>query len=114
MYITGTVRECGSSPPTTTMVAASVDLLLSLSFYSACAIVVIFILRKLLGTLRHPKTALPPGAKVAIIGAGIAGCSASWSLQRQGFKPIAIEKRPVLGGNAKVHTWSNGVTTGRC
>eukprot|EP00045_Choanoeca_perplexa_P014082 m.163684 g.163684 ORF g.163684 m.163684 type:complete len:498 (+) comp16558_c0_seq1:2542-4035(+) len=83
-----------------------------LSFYIASLIALLWLFKRLLITLRPSKRYLRPGARVAVIGGGIAGCAASWSLKRQGYHPIVIEKRPVLGGNAKVHTWGNGVTTG--
>lgn len=45
-----------------------------------------------------------PG-RVAVIGSGIAGCGAAWALKRSGWDVTIYERNPVVGGNAKVHTW---------
>ncbi len=39
--------------------------------------------------------------RVAIIGGGIAGVSAAWSLHRSGYAVEIFERGPALGGNAK-------------
>jgi predicted NAD/FAD-binding protein len=57
--------------------------------------------------LRPKRVAAPiQGRKVAVIGGGIAGCSAAWSLARAGADVHIFETRPTLGGNAKTHVWS--------
>jgi predicted NAD/FAD-binding protein len=50
--------------------------------------------------------------RVAVVGGGIAGCAAAWSLRRGGCEVHVYESRPVLGGNAKTYTWAPGITTG--
>eukprot|EP00047_Mylnosiga_fluctuans_P012730 m.27573 g.27573 ORF g.27573 m.27573 type:complete len:486 (+) comp4436_c0_seq1:168-1625(+) len=53
--------------------------------------------------------------RVAVVGGGIAGTSAAWSLRQDGFKNITIfEKVATLGGNARVQQWptSPPVTSG--
>eukprot|EP01130_Rhizamoeba_saxonica_P005786 TRINITY_DN2294_c0_g1_i1.p1 TRINITY_DN2294_c0_g1~~TRINITY_DN2294_c0_g1_i1.p1 ORF type:complete len:223 (+),score=19.91 TRINITY_DN2294_c0_g1_i1:52-669(+) len=45
-------------------------------------------------------------SKVAIIGSGIAGSSAAWSLTRSNYHVTVYEKNSVVGGNAKTHQWS--------
>lgn len=50
-----------------------------------------------------------------MIGGGIAGCGAAWSLHRAGFEVELFEAGPTLGGNAKTHAWQvegGTVTTG--
>ncbi len=44
--------------------------------------------------------------KVAIVGGGIAGVGAAWSLHRAGYDVELFEKAPALGGNAKTFRWS--------
>jgi len=44
--------------------------------------------------------------RVAVIGGGIAGVSAAWSLHRSGYPPELFERGPALGGNAKTFRWS--------
>jgi len=44
--------------------------------------------------------------KVAIVGGGIAGVGAAWSLHRAGYEVELFEKAPALGGNAKTFRWS--------
>jgi predicted NAD/FAD-binding protein len=43
--------------------------------------------------------------KVAVVGGGIAGVAAAWSLDRSGFPVELFEKAPALGGNAKTWQW---------
>jgi uncharacterized protein len=43
--------------------------------------------------------------RVAVVGAGIAGCAAAWALDLAGFEVELFEAAPVLGGNAKTHDW---------
>lgn len=43
--------------------------------------------------------------KVAIVGGGIAGVGAAWSLHRAGYDVELFEKGPALGGNAKTFRW---------
>jgi predicted NAD/FAD-binding protein len=43
---------------------------------------------------------------VAIVGGGIAGVAAAWSLQRSGYPVALFEKGPALGGNARTFRWS--------
>lgn len=45
------------------------------------------------------------GQRVAVVGAGIAGCAAAWSLHRAGFSVELFEAAPTVGGNAKTHEW---------
>jgi predicted NAD/FAD-binding protein len=46
------------------------------------------------------------GAKVAVIGGGIAGVAAAWSLHRSGYAVEIFERSPALGGNARTFRWS--------
>lgn len=46
--------------------------------------------------------------RVAVVGGGIAGCGAAWSLARAGVEVELFEAAPTLGGNAKTHLWSVG------
>ena len=52
--------------------------------------------------------------KVAVVGGGIAGCGAAWSLKRAGHDVTIFEAEPSLGGNAKTHEWagSGGAVSG--
>jgi hypothetical protein len=43
--------------------------------------------------------------KVAVVGGGIAGVAAAWSLHRSGFPVELFEKGPALGGNARTFRW---------
>ena len=55
----------------------------------------------------------PPAKRVAVVGGGIAGCTAAWALDRAGLEVELFESEPTLGGNAKTHTWPpTNVTTG--
>ena len=47
-----------------------------------------------------------PKESVAIVGGGIAGVAAAWSLQRSGYPVALFEKGPALGGNARTFRWS--------
>jgi hypothetical protein len=79
----------------------------------------------LLGRLVHvvcgsPRSVPPPlierkssKKKVAVVGGGIGGMGAAWSLARSGFEVEVFEARNDLGGNAKVHEWK-GTTAGAC
>ena len=51
---------------------------------------------------------LPRGARVAVIGGGIAGTAAAWSLaaSKACDEVWLFEPRSVLGGNAKTYAWS--------
>ena len=51
-------------------------------------------------------TRSPAHPRVAVIGGGIAGVSAAWSLDRSGFPVQVFERGPALGGNAKTFRWS--------
>ncbi|MFZ1863647.1 MAG: FAD-dependent oxidoreductase [Polyangiales bacterium] len=42
---------------------------------------------------------------IGIIGGGIAGVGAAWSLHRAGYEVELFEKGPALGGNAKTFRW---------
>ena len=42
---------------------------------------------------------------MAVVGGGIAGVGAAWSLHRAGFPVSLFEARATLGGNAKTHLW---------
>ena len=44
--------------------------------------------------------------KIGVVGGGIAGVGAAWSLQRAGYEVELFEKCPALGGNAKTFRWS--------
>ena len=44
--------------------------------------------------------------RVAVIGGGIAGVSAAWSLHRSGYAVEIFERSSTLGGNAKTFRWS--------
>mmetsp|Transcript_25861 Transcript_25861/g.72414 ORF Transcript_25861/g.72414 Transcript_25861/m.72414 type:complete len:498 (+) Transcript_25861:47-1540(+) len=50
---------------------------------------------------------VPRGGRVAVVGGGIAGCGAAWSLSRAGYKVVLYESRETVGGNAKVNNWGN-------
>jgi predicted NAD/FAD-binding protein len=43
--------------------------------------------------------------KIAVVGGGIAGVGAAWSLHRAGYEVELFEKGPALGGNAKTFRW---------
>jgi len=43
---------------------------------------------------------------ISVIGGGIAGVSAAWSLHRSGFPVRLFEKADQLGGNARSHAWT--------
>eukprot|EP01127_Copromyxa_protea_P001532 TRINITY_DN11507_c0_g1_i1.p1 TRINITY_DN11507_c0_g1~~TRINITY_DN11507_c0_g1_i1.p1 ORF type:complete len:531 (+),score=104.78 TRINITY_DN11507_c0_g1_i1:77-1669(+) len=43
--------------------------------------------------------------RVAIVGAGIAGCGAAWALTKAGHEVVIYERAAVLGGNARVLKW---------
>jgi predicted NAD/FAD-binding protein len=43
--------------------------------------------------------------RIGVVGAGIAGCAAAWSLRRAGFQVELFEAEPSIGGNAKTHDW---------
>jgi glycine/D-amino acid oxidase-like deaminating enzyme len=45
-------------------------------------------------------TELGPGTRVAVIGGGIAGVAAAWSLDRAGYRSELFERGPELGGAA--------------
>jgi predicted NAD/FAD-binding protein len=45
-----------------------------------------------------------PG-RVAVVGGGIAGSAAAWSLARRGYHVELFEKEAELGGNAKTNVW---------
>jgi predicted NAD/FAD-binding protein len=42
---------------------------------------------------------------VAVVGGGIAGVAAAWSLHRSGYPVALFEKGPALGGNARTFRW---------
>jgi hypothetical protein len=44
--------------------------------------------------------------RVAVIGGGIAGCGAAWSLKRSGYDVVVYEAQANLGGSARLHTWN--------
>eukprot|EP01045_Picozoa_sp_COSAG04_P021870 COSAG04_NODE_2391_length_4216_cov_4.177071_5_plen_234_part_00 len=52
--------------------------------------------------------------RVAVIGGGIAGCGAAWSLAAAGYDVHMFEAAERLGGNAKTHEWagSGGAISG--
>lgn len=43
--------------------------------------------------------------RVAIVGGGIAGVAAAWSLHRSGYRVELFERGPALGGNARTFRW---------
>lgn len=43
--------------------------------------------------------------RIGIVGGGIAGVGAAWSLHRAGYQVELFEKGPALGGNAKTFRW---------
>lgn len=53
--------------------------------------------------------------RVAVIGSGIAGCGAAYTLAKSGIDVVLYERKPKFGGNAKSFTWDfngNKVRTG--
>lgn len=44
--------------------------------------------------------------RVAVIGSGVAGTGAAWSLNRAGIDCVVYEKKPKVGGNAKKMVWN--------
>ena len=44
--------------------------------------------------------------KVGVVGGGIAGVGAAWSLHRAGYEVELFERGPALGGNAKTFRWT--------
>ena len=55
---------------------------------------------------RSPPPVPNANRRVCVVGGGIAGTSAAWSLRRAGFAVELFEKKPTLGGNAKSHVWN--------
>ena len=53
-----------------------------------------------------------PRAKVAVVGAGIAGSSCAWALEQDGFNVHLFEADDYVGGNAKTFLWPDGQRTG--
>ena len=49
--------------------------------------------------------------RIAVVGAGIAGVGAAWSLSRAGHEVDIFEANEQLGGNAKTHDWTIGGRT---
>jgi len=48
--------------------------------------------------------------RIAVVGSGIAGAGAAWSLHRAGKDVVVFEKKPKVGGNAKAMQWDvNGM-----
>jgi predicted NAD/FAD-binding protein len=48
----------------------------------------------------------PSGARIAVVGGGIAGVAAAWSLDRAGYRVELFERGEALGGNAKTFRWA--------
>jgi len=48
---------------------------------------------------------LEEGKSIAIIGGGIAGCGAAWTLQRSGYEVYLYEARENVSGNARTFDW---------
>eukprot|EP00040_Diaphanoeca_grandis_P012560 m.63643 g.63643 ORF g.63643 m.63643 type:complete len:515 (+) comp23317_c0_seq1:164-1708(+) len=70
---------------------------------------------KLVGSFASENTINPQTrrrARVAVIGGGIAGCGAAWTLAESGFEVHLFEKQHQVGGNAKRFKWSDSVVTG--
>jgi predicted NAD/FAD-binding protein len=44
--------------------------------------------------------------KIGVVGGGIAGVGAAWSLHRAGYEVELFERGPALGGNAKTFRWT--------
>lgn len=44
-------------------------------------------------------------SRIAIVGGGIAGVGAAWSLHRAGYEVDLFEKGPTIGGNAQTFRW---------
>ena len=42
---------------------------------------------------------------VAVIGGGVAGCGAAWTLKKSGFDVTLFEARPQISGNARTFDW---------
>ena len=53
-----------------------------------------------------------PRARVAVVGAGIAGSSCAWALDQDGFEVHLFEAADYVGGNAKTFLWPDGQRTG--
>ncbi|KAH8052769.1 hypothetical protein JL722_9902 [Aureococcus anophagefferens] len=51
---------------------------------------------------------------VAVVGGGIAGCSAAWMLARDGFEVHLYEARPATSGNARTFDWVDDTWTQSC
>ena len=66
-----------------------------------------------MGLVLGPPRPMAP-MRVAVIGGGIAGCGAAWSLAAAGHDVHIFESEPRLGGNAKTHEWagSGGAISG--
>jgi predicted NAD/FAD-binding protein len=83
-------------------------------------ILLLSIYRYIKSRLFGPNERVPPlynrNSKIAIVGGGIGGVGAAYSLLRSGYKNVTIyEARDKLGGNAKTHIWqtdNTSVTTG--
>ena len=62
---------------------------------------------------RRRKPARPPARRVAVVGAGIAGAGAAYSLTTGlGAEVTLFEAAETIGGNAKTVEWPDGVVTG--
>ena len=67
------------------------------------------------GSTDNPDGKNPKKKRVCVVGAGIAGCGAAMALHRSGHEVVLMERKPVIGGNAKSMAWDvegKSVTTG--
>jgi len=65
------------------------------------ALVVVAIGRRAFGNANRR-----PVKRVAVVGGGIAGAGAAYSLRKAGIEAVLFEKKPKIGGNAKAFTWN--------
>src|SRR5262245_33730356 len=59
------------------------------------------------GTLDFAKAVPQPPCDAIVVGGGISGLAAAWSLARAGHRTIVLEQAPVAGGNAKSARWGD-------
>eukprot|EP00009_Paramoeba_aestuarina_P000924 CAMPEP_0201513858 /NCGR_PEP_ID=MMETSP0161_2-20130828/5826_1 /ASSEMBLY_ACC=CAM_ASM_000251 /TAXON_ID=180227 /ORGANISM="Neoparamoeba aestuarina, Strain SoJaBio B1-5/56/2" /LENGTH=550 /DNA_ID=CAMNT_0047910235 /DNA_START=31 /DNA_END=1683 /DNA_ORIENTATION=+ len=69
---------------------------------------VLALVRKFFGLFsKHQRKHINKKQRIAVVGGGIAGSAAAWSLHRDAFDVTLYETRGTLGGNAKTHRWQN-------
>ena len=81
----------------------------------AGSVALIYTLWRLMNNRGNKGTNERKSKRVCVVGAGIAGTTTAWALERSGFSVALHETKNYIGGNAKSHTWKvnrRDVTTG--